>query len=244
MDIRRSLMKHGSTICTVSGVLIMLAGTVLAVKATSSALEHLEEEDISEDAPKKERVVRTIKATWKDYALPATCEIVGASLIFGSHKSQLATNRQLSNLLCASDIAYRNLQDKIDEKLTKKQAAEIRDSIAEDEVKKNPPSEEMLGMYKNTYDGKHWFYDTTTGHYFRSTYEEVDKIFIKLNKKIDNELYVQKNELLIDLGEPGSSDYEKFGWETGEEVEMTPSNMDFNGEIMTAITYTKPHQLY
>ena len=243
VNIRRSIIKHGSTICTVSGVLLMLAGTVLAVKATGPALEHIKEDDIPEDAPKKEKIVRIVKATWKDYVLPASCEIVGVSLIFGGHRSQMTANRQLSNLLCASDIAYRNLQDKIDEKLTKKQAAEIRDSIAEDRVKNDPPSEEMLGMYNNTYDGKHWFHDSMTGQYFRSTYEEVDKAFMRLNKKIDNEMYVQKNEFLLSLGEPASKDYEGLGWEMGEEVDCRKTNMTFNGEIMTDIEYTEAHVL-
>ena len=240
---KRSLIKHGPEICTVAGVLSMLVGTVLAVKATEPALEHIDEAEIPEDAGKKEKAVAIVKATWKDYTPAAICEIGGIGLIFSANRTYSARNANLANMLYVSETAYRNLQNKLEEKLPMKQVDDIRDSLAEDRVKANPISDDIYNEHINSYDGKQWFHDSMTGQYFRSTDAAVDRIFIDLNNKILDELYVQHGELLMTLGEASGKMFETNGWEIGEKVDVRKTYMTCNGEVMVDIEYTRPHPI-
>ena len=238
---KTALHKNAPTIYMTTGIISMIVGTVLAVKITEVAKEHVEEENIPEDAPKKEKVVRTIKATWKDYMPAAVCEIGGILLLIGSNRSYAHRNANLANALYISETAYKNLQDKLEEKLPKKQVAEIRDSIAEDRMNEDPIDEDILKKYSGPYDGKHWFYDITTGQYFRSTDEELAKAFNRVNARLSSELYIQKGELLMELGENSGKDYENIGWEMGEQIEYWSTHTTRNGEVWTAIEYSKAH---
>ena len=241
-SIKRSFMKHGSTICTVSGVLLMLAGTVLAIKETSYALEHLKEEDIPEDAPKKEKVVRTVKATWKNYVLPTAFEVVGASLIFGGLNREIKNNQHLSGLLYASDIAYRNLQDKLDEKLTKKQVEEIKDELAEDKAKDNYTENVTI---IHTDRGNHLFCDNVTGQFFRSSFEAVHHARETVRESANDNSYAKIGELLDLLGEHPCKIGERY-WMSGSEIiqDWWETNFTLNGEEATAISYDMGHDPY
>ena len=128
-------------------------------------------------------------------------------------------------------------------RISKKTFDDIRDSLAEDRVKANPISDDIYNEHINSYDGKQWFHDSMTGQYFRSTDAAVDRIFIDLNNKILDELYVQHGELLMTLGEASGKMFETNGWEIGEKVDVRKTYMTCNGEVMVDIEYTRPHPI-
>lgn len=231
---KNSLHKHGPMICTTAGVVSMLTGLVLAVKATPKAVKKIEEAEIPEDATKKERVVETVKATWKDYVPAAICEVGGAGLIFGSARTYARRYADLSNLLYISETAYRNLQDKMGETLTKKQVNQINDEIAEDKIKENPPENSTIII---TDRGNHLFFDTMTGQYFRSSFEEVHRVVNEINARINSEYYVQNNELIVSWGETPCKTFESLVWSSGEQIDLRETNSTVNGEEVTALTY-------
>lgn len=238
-DTKRSLSKHAPAICTAAGITSMFVGAVLAVRATKPALKHIEEADIPEDASKKERAVGTVKAVWKDYAPAAACEIGGAALLIGSNRMSSNRNVNLANALYISETAYRNLQDKLDEKLPKKQADEIRDSLAEDKIKENPPENNTIIITDN---GNHLFFDAMTGQYFRSSFEAVHRTVNEINAMINRELYVQANLLIIEWGETPNKTFEKMYWETGEQIEVRETTMTLNGQEVTCLEYDPGHK--
>lgn len=231
---KKSLRKHAPVICTTAGVASMVVGVVLAVKKTPEAMEKLESADISEDSTKKERAVETVKATWKCYVPAAICEIAGATLIFGSTRVYSNRYAALSNMLCVSETAYKNLQDKMEEKLTKKQVNEIKDSLAEDEIKENPPENSTIII---TDKGNHLFFDSMTGQYFRSSFEEVHRVINEINARINAEYYVQNNELILSWGETPCKTFEKLTWSSGEQIDVRESNATINGEAVTSLSY-------
>lgn len=243
-DARMNLHKHSPAICTAAGILSMLAGVVLAVKATKPAIKHIEEADIPEDASKKEKAVSVVKAVWKDYVPTAVCEIGGIALIVNSDIKAAQRNALIANNALYFETAYKNLQDKLEEKLPKKKVDEIRDSISEDRMLENLPDDIQYGTYKPSYDGKIWFYDELTGHYFRSTYEAVDKTFTKFANDLVRERWIEQSQLLAELGESGGKEFDKVGWEMGEILEILhKSHTEFNGEVLCSIEYTYPHPI-
>lgn len=240
-DTKKSLSKHAPAICTATGIVSMFVGAVLAVRATKPALKHIEEADIPEDASKKERAVGTFKAVWKDYTPAAICEIGGAALLIGSSRAYANRNANLANALYISETAYRNLQDKLDEKLTKKQVNEIRDSLAEDKVRENPPENNTIIITDN---GKHLFFDAMTGQYFRSSFEAVHRAVNDVNAAINRELYVQANVLITEWGEIPCKTFEKMYWETGEQVYLRETTMTMHGQEVTCLEYDVGHMDY
>ena len=237
-DTKKSLRKHSPAICTAAGIASMIAGAILAAKATKPALRHIEEEDIPEDAPTKEKIVRTAKAVWKDYTPAIVCEISGAALIIGSNRQYARRNASLANALYVSETAYRNLQEKLDEKLPKKKADEIRDSLAEDKVKENPPENNTIVV---TDKGNHLFFDAMTGQYFRSSFEAVHRTVNDINAAINRELYVQANALITDWGETPCKMFEKLYWETGEQIYPRETTCTINGQEVTCLEYEIGH---
>lgn len=231
---RESLVKHGPAVCTALGIASMLAGAVLAVKETPTAIERIKEADIPEDASKKDKAVGTVKATWKNYILPVSLEILGIGLISGSAKTYSRRYADLSNVLYISETAYRNLQNKMEEKLTEKQVEEIRSSIAEDRIKENPPERhDILPSPK----GEHLFYDAMTSQYFYSSIEEVKRVVNSINARINSEYYVQCNEFIASLGERAFKTFELLSWGTGEQIDLKEDYIVLNGEPVTVLEY-------
>lgn len=238
LDTKRYLYKHSPAICTTVGIISMLTGAVLAVAATKPALDHIDEAEIPGDVSKPERVKRVIKATWKDYTPAVICEIGGVVLLAGSNRQYARRNANLANALYISETAYRNLQDKLEEKLPKKQVDEIRDSIAEDKISENPPENNTIVITDN---GNHLFFDAMTGQYFRSSFESVHRTINDINAAINRELYVQANALVTDWGETPCKIFEKMYWETGEQVYVRETNCTINGQEVTCLEYDVGH---
>lgn len=234
LKFKKSLYKHGPAICTTAGVLSMFTGLILAVKATPKAMENIEEAEIPEDAEKKEKLVSTVKATWKDYLPAAICEFGGAGLIFGSARTYSRRYADVSKMLYISETAYRNLSNSIEDKLTKKQINEIKDGLAEEKIKENPPENNTIIV---TDKGNHLFFDGMTGQYFRSSFEEVHRVINDINARINSEYYVQNNELIVSWGETPNKTFEKLTWSPGEQIEVHETNSTINGEEVTALTY-------
>lgn len=239
LDTKRSLYKHSPEICTAAGILSMLIGTVLAVKTTKSALKHIEEADISKNDSKKDKVIKTVKATWKDYAPAAACEIGGVLLLTRSNRQYAHRNKDLVNALYISETAYRNLQEKMDEKLTKKEVDEIRDSIEEDKAKKNYKEYRTEWI---TGDGNHLFCDNVTGQFFRSTYEEVHNAKETIRENTNATGYSKVGELLDMFGEHPCELGERY-WISGSEIvdNWRETTFTLNGEEATAISYYWGH---
>lgn len=231
---KQSLIKHGPAICTTLGIVSMVAGAVLAVKETPTAVERIKEADISKDAKWKEKAVGTIKATWKNYILPVSLEVTGICLIGGGAKTYSRRYADLSNVLYISETAYRNLQKKMEEKLSEKQVEEIRSSIAEDKVKADPPERHDILPSPN---GEHLFYDAMTSQYFHSSIEEVKRVVNDINARINREYYVQCNEFIASLGERAFKTFELLSWGTGEQIDLREDYIVLNGEPVTVLEY-------
>ena len=228
---RKFFHKHGPGICTTAGVIQMTSATVLAVLKTKQALEHIEEANIPEDATKIEKAKEVTKACWKDYAPALALEMGGALLIFGSKRTLSRRSSELSNMLMLSETAYRNLQNKMEEKLTKKQITEIRDSIAEDKVKQDPPESHTIII---TDRGNHMFYDSMSGQYFRSSFESVNNAIYEIRNKLLKE-DVCYNELLYEFGANQTPIFNRVGWLMGTDPCIRQTNITVNGEAITTI---------
>ena len=205
---RHFLGKHSPEILTGIGILGFVSTAILAVKSTPLALDLIEE--------KKERLgvkelkhVDMVKTTWKPYlpsvllGIASTTCIVGASAV--NHKRNAA-------LAAAYSISERTLiryRDKVIETLGEKKEKDIRNSISQDKVNENKPTNETILL---TNKGNTLFMDSLSGRYFRSDLETIKKAINQMNRELTYQHYVSLNEVYGELGLKNVKNGDIMGW--------------------------------
>lgn len=151
--------------------------------------------------------VEKIRLVWKCY-IPAAVTFSGtvAAIIFlnqiGARRAATATA-----LYTITDKAFAEYKDKVVETIGEKKEQKIRDDIAQDRVKENPPTEVVVAG-----SGDVLFYDTITGRYFNSTMEAVRKAQNDINYTVINNMYASLSEFYDAIGLSPTSFSEDCGW--------------------------------
>ena len=226
-NVSATLSKRSPEILTGIGIAGMITSTVLAVKATPKAVALIEErkeeinkhqfnKNIEQDASLKNHkelekldFKETVKTVWKCYvpsAVVATASIaclVGASSVHVKRNAVLATAYQLSE---AAATEYKN---KVVETIGAKKEEAIRDSINKDRIEKNPVANNQVFL---TEKGNTLCYDHTSGRYFKSDIDKINKAINEINRRINQSFYVSLNELYEELGLDGTALGDELGW--------------------------------
>lgn len=161
-------------------------------------------EEISEEKKsqaKKELTKETAKKIAR-VALPTV--LVGlatiatdVAVVYSGEKSI----RDLSSMVVAGDIAYKELFDKTREMVGDEKAAEIKREIEEDHIEEDKvwPAEENMVEYAG---GPHLFWDAMSRRWFSSSAEHIREVVAKCNKRLSSgqEPYLTLNEFYTELG--------------------------------------------
>lgn len=184
------------------GLAGMLTSTVLAVKATPKALDILEQED------RELSKVDKVKLTWKCYAPAAIGYCASAACIIGANSVNSKRNAVLAGAYKISEAALLEYRDKVTEVLGEEKEKEIRDSIAEDRVRKTERKGEVIVAGK----GDTLCYDMHSGRYFKSNMDEIKRKLNEINYKLMQDNILSVNDFYDQIGlDPISTGYD-FGW--------------------------------
>lgn len=184
------------------GLAGMLTSTVLAVKATPKALDILEQED------RELSKVDKVKLTWKCYAPAAIGYCASAACIIGANSVNSKRNAVLAGAYKISEAALLEYRDKVTEVLGEEKEKEIRDSIAEDRVKKTERKGEVIVAGK----GDTLCYDMHSGRYFKSNMDEIKRKLNEINYKLMQDNILSVNDFYDQIGlDPINTGYD-FGW--------------------------------
>jgi hypothetical protein len=237
------ISENSPTILSSLAVAGLISTAVLAVKATPKALSLLEDElehgRVSPDIrylPGFFSKRDIIRITWKCY-VPAA--IVGSASIICIVQANSINQRRIAAVAGAYTIAERALseyQSKVVETIGRTKELKIRDEIASDRVKENPPS---AGQVIITGDGNVLCYDTQTGRYFRSSIEKIRQSVNVLNKGLLTDMFVSLNELYFALGLDGVKLGDDLGWHADKFlIDITfSSQLTPDGEPCLVINY-------
>lgn len=231
-----------------SAILTGFAITGVVATAIFTGKASIEAEKILEDMPeeKKEDRKEKIKAIVPVF-LPAM--ISGAATIFclcASHTIDSQKQMALMSAYSLSEHAMKTMEEKLGDKKLK----QVKESIFEEEVQKNPPREENI---KDTGKGKTKFRDGIFGGDFYGDIEYVKSVFNKYNKMLNDGDIVYVNDLRWDLGLEQTEMGSILGWDCGQLDEMLTSvmiNRDLQEvdndtvENIFVISYTKPSILH
>lgn len=199
---------HSPGILTGAGVGAFLAAVVWAIKVTPEEYERKKEKEI-----KKGDVltpVETVQTCWKGYIPSAVLFTIGTGCVVGANKVYAKRVTALATAASLSETAFREYREEVKNRLGKRKEKEIRDEIADKQVRKNPPSKNEVLMIGN---GEILCYEPISKRYFRSTINKIGKAINDINSDLLTYNYVSANDYMGALGLSWDPDLDELGWQ-------------------------------
>lgn len=232
---------------------ILVAGVMVGV-ATPKAMKLIEDaqvaktkrfETMKEKAPDDAVMdetdeltwVEIIKAGWKPYAPAIMTAVVGVACIVGGTRANARRNAALSAAYTVVEQTLNDYTAKTKEIVGEKKEKEIRDAIAEDELKKHPLS--GYNVVRMPKCGKTLCYDVRSREYFMSDYNTIKKVENDLNRRLRSEMFISLNEVYDEFGIVHDDELgDDIGWNVDNELEFTiSSKIAENNEPCLVVNY-------
>lgn len=232
---------------------ILVAGVMVGV-ATPKAMKLIEDaqvaktkrfEQMREKAPDDAVMdetdeltwVEIIKAGWKPYAPAIMTAVVGVACIIGGTRANARRNAALSAAYTVVEQTLNDYTAKTKEIVGEKKEKEIRDAIAEDELKKHPLS--GCNVVRMPKCGKTLCYDVRSREYFMSDYNTIKKVENDLNRRLRSEMFISLNEVYDEFGIVHDDELgDDIGWNVDNELEFTiSSKIAENNEPCLVVNY-------
>lgn len=187
-----------------------------------------------EEASLKEKA----KLVWPLYVAPAsTAATTITAILMANHEA----SKKIAALTVASGISERALQEyksKVVEKLGENKERGIRDEIAQDRVKNNPPTNSQVMIVGN---GDVLCFDMTTGRYFTGTMEKVRQAENKVNYDILVHDYASLSSFYDEIGLAPTVYSDTVGWNSNQRLELSFSTvMSQDDRPCIAIDFVNP----
>lgn len=232
---------------------ILVAGVMVGV-ATPKAMKLIEDaqvaktkrfETMKEKAPDDAVMdetdeltwVEIIKAGWKPYAPAIMTAVVGVACIVGGTRANARRNAALSAAYTVVEQTLNDYTAKTKEIVGAKKEKEIRDAIAEDELKKHPLS--GYNVVRMPKCGKTLCYDVRSREYFMSDYNTIKKVENDLNRRLRSEMFISLNDVYDEFGIVHDDELgDDIGWNVDNELEFTiSSKIAENNEPCLVVNY-------
>lgn len=169
------------------------------------------------EMPTKDRV----QLVWKRY-IPAAA--VAGTTIVCIVAGATVSGRRNAALIAAyavSESMFNEYKDKVVEQMGENKERKVRDSIAEDHVRANPPSNQVMILG----EGEVLCFESITGRYFNSSVQTIRNAENKINYQIINDMYASQNEFFELIGLAATGMGETLGWNSGTPLEVQTSSI-------------------
>lgn len=242
-----SLDKNSPAILTGVGVAGVFITGFMVFKATPKIHEILDNYKTNNRACETEEERRENTKEMVKELVPVVLPPVGMAI--ATSAAIIGANRISSRRLAVMSAAYamssdklKALKEKTEEFVDPKKVKKMKEGMAQDKVKANPPEDIIF-----TGDGDVLCLDDYSGRYFKSTIDKIDRAVNNLSAKILNEMWVSVNDFydLIGLFQIPMGD--DFGWSTDDLVNgLIPVDkvgaLTDDGKLVLAISYDpRPH---
>lgn len=229
------IAKNSPAILTGFSVAGLIGTVAFAIKATPKAtliVDELHEKYTDEKIPKLELV----KAVTPVYIPTIIMGGVTIACIIGASTISSRRNAVLASLYSASEMALKEYQSKVVEKIGEKKEQEVRDEIVKEKIAKNPVENTQIIM---TGKGETLCYDLLSGRYFKSDIEKIRRIENQVNKNIICYMFVTLNEVYEKLGLDEIELGQEIGWNNDNNLEFKfSSQLTPDGQPCLAIGYS------
>ena len=197
------IVKNLPSILTALGIAGGVTATVIACKETP---EYLEEKEDAEGV--KEELIVFAKHYWP----PIVIGSASAACLIAANRVGL---KRQAAALAAYSLSQTNLKqykDAVVQTFGEKKEEKIKDKVAENIVKENPPKESTI-IY--TGSGNSLCCDAVSGRYFRSNIEKIKQAVNEINRRLILENYIPLNDFYEEIGLEWIKLGDMLGWSMG-----------------------------
>jgi hypothetical protein len=218
--LERFISENAPSILTSVGVVGVVGTAVLMYKAATKSTEKLYEVDtvaqVNGEPPLTTK--RIVKLTWVNYIPPVGCAAVTiGAIVFANHLN----TKRIAALTAAYAISEKKLseyKDKVIETIGEKKEQALRDDLAQDGVKKNPPGPNNTVLVIGK--GDVLCQDTFSGQYFRSSMDTIKKAENDTNHDIIHCQYATLTDFYRRLGLPPTDMSDELGWSFDDLIKL------------------------
>lgn len=223
--VTKVLSDNSPTVLSGIAVTTTIATAVLSGHGTLRAHEELEKEKARREIevlnPEPLTTKEKLVLVWP-YFVPATITgTISVTCIILANRIGTRRAAAMAAAYTMSREAFSEYKDKVVEKLGQHKETKIRDELAQDQIRKNPNSREIIISGPNEV----MCYDSITGRYFKSNVEALRKAQNDINRQILQEMSAPLSDFysLIGLSQTPYSD--EIGWNHDHELELVFSTV-------------------
>ena len=219
-SVEKFLQDNSPLILTGVGVTGVVTVAYLTGKATFKAADLISAEQYELDLHEKSHPLDTkekIKLVWKLYIPPAAVGVTTIACVVTANRIGTRRAAAMAAAYSLTEKAFEEYRQKIVEKLGEKKEQEVRDEIAQDQVKRNPAANSNVLVVGK---GDVLCYESFSGRYFMSTVENIKKAQNDINYLILNENYASLGDFYDKIGLPGTDYSEEVGWNADHLLEV------------------------
>lgn len=209
------MAKNSPIIMTVVSSAGLIGTVTLAIVATPKAvliIDGLKEEYEPDKVPKLELVKQVAPV----YIPTAILGGITLACIIGAAKVNHKRNVVLASLYSASEVALKEYQHKVIQKLGEKKEEEVRDDIARDRIERKPLSSSQVFVTS----GDTMIFDSQSGRYFKGDIEKIRRFEIDINREVIADMWCSLNEFYYRIGLPSIPLGEDTGWDVDHRLEI------------------------
>lgn len=200
-------VKNAPIILTVSGVAGSVTALGMGITATPKAVKALEK---AKSEKKEElKIIDKVKILGPLYWPCATAEVMAIACIIASHKVDARRQAALLAAYQLSENKLKDYQDKVIKTFGESKNVEVKDRIAGEQIKANPPADDRIIFTGN---GNSLCYDAVSGRYFYNNIETVKQAMNQINRRMLSEESIQLNDFYEEIGMPSIEIGDVMGW--------------------------------
>lgn len=201
--------QKSPTILLSIGITGMASATVMAILATPEAMKSIEE---YKKKHKLEKLTpwQTVQAVWKHYILTLATTVASAGCLIGGNRISDKRIAALATAYGISETALKEYKDKVVETVGEQKEKTIREAIAKDHLKENPPPRNLPSIISG--NDESLCFDTVSNQYFRSSVNKIKKIENEINRRLRDEMFIPLNDFYYELGLPKMGTGDDVGW--------------------------------
>lgn len=256
----RFFKRNGSLILLCSGIGGMFSSVILAAKEAPKAKDALDE--LHKELGESDAEMSKAKIFWEEfkvaapfYAPSAGAFLLGAGCTVGSYKIESGKAAALAGVVDIAQGRLIGLEKAAMEVVDEKTMKEIKNKMAENMVKNDPPGKDILKACEEAKqkflteeipgDGRSLFRLGVNGRYFRSSREEILRAVKRISDRLSTEMWISLNEFQYELGLSNTDDGEILGFTVDEGIDvdwgvtLTP-----NGEPCQVVEFTNELMQY
>jgi hypothetical protein len=236
--VEKVLRTNSPAILTALGVSGTITTAYLAGKASFRAAEAIQKEAlVITNEPKNRK--KDIKLVWKSYIPTAVSGAVTITCIICATRIGMKRTAAITAAYSLSEKAFSEYRDKVIDKVGERKEQQVRDDIAQDKVRANAPSREVV----LSGSGHILCCELYTGRYFNSDMESLRKAQNDLNARLVNHVYATLDDFYYMIGLPQTSSSGNIGWNSDKLMELRFSTVltdDGRPCLAFEYNYTKP----